>query len=142
DVLFLIHNVRREMRVPGCYFMDQAAIWQRLGLSRATICRMVKRLEQLGLVTRQRYSGDHRRISVSLTDEGIRRIREALDVVFNGRAMVRAYESLWGERKWSRRTRPKLEFRLAMLFETIFTVARLFEDSSKPLYRFRFEIDR
>jgi len=56
-----------------------------LGLSRQTVWKMVERLVELGLVTKKKdsYGADRRRNILSLTAEGIRRIRQAFGVAFS-----------------------------------------------------------
>src|SRR5262245_11093539 len=139
DILYLIHKTPRLMRSFG-YKADQVTIVQRLGLSRATISRMLKRLEELGLVTRERCHNDARRKLVTLTEAGIQRIRAALHIVFTGCEMIRAYTSMWKGRR-SRRNRCWLHHNLAELFNSIYDVAQLFNDTSEPLYMLNYEID-
>jgi DNA-binding MarR family transcriptional regulator len=140
DILFLIHKVRRYERSFG-YAADQVALTQRLGLSRATVSKMLKRLEQLGLVTKERCHNDGRRNLVRLTQEGIKRFRMALDLVFNGKTLFRAYTSLLGNRRWSRRTRWRLQHFLAGIYDCLYDIAQLFGDTSHRVYELNYEID-
>ena len=140
DILYVIYTIPRELG-PFRRCVDQAELWRRLGLSRATVSKMVKRLEELGLVTRERFDSDRRRMLVILTDEGIWRLRQALHVVFNGKPLIRAYQSLLGPRRWSSRTRWHLQHFLARLRDTLYDIAKMFEDSSEPVYRLNYIID-
>jgi DNA-binding MarR family transcriptional regulator len=58
--------------------MRQSALRRQLGVSRPTVSRMLRSLEELGLVARERDSHDRRQIFVALTDAGRALIREAI----------------------------------------------------------------
>ena len=55
-------------------------ITQRLGLDSGTLTPVCRRLEQAGLVTRDRDPADERRLIIALTDRGRGRQREAEDI--------------------------------------------------------------
>ena len=57
--------------------LAQSALRKLLGVSRATVSRMLASLEQLGLVTRKAHWFDRRKRLVSLTEEGRLRITSA-----------------------------------------------------------------
>jgi DNA-binding MarR family transcriptional regulator len=102
---------------------------------------MLKRLEELGLITRERCHHEGRRKLITLTEAGIQRIRAALHIVFTNCEMVRAYKSMW-PRRWSRRrTRWRVHHHLAELYNSIYDVAQLFSDMSEPIYVLNYEID-
>jgi DNA-binding Lrp family transcriptional regulator len=140
DILYIIFRTRRWMRV-WPYAADQVTICERLGLSRATVCKMLKRLEELGLVTRERCHNDGRRNLVIMTEEGVWRFTQALHVVFNGKPLIRAYASLLGRKRWSSRTRWRLQHFLVGFYDNLYDVAQMFEDTSHPVYQLNYEID-
>lgn len=107
DVLYLIHEQRLEVvsrvRVNA---MEQARIPHMLGLRRQTVWKMVERLVELGLVrkTKDEHGPDPRRNILSLTAEGIRRVREAYGVAFSERLPLPKEAPTEGEvpRYWRR----------------------------------------
>lgn len=86
DLLYLIHEQFIDVvaRLKSNR-MAQARIPWILGLKRQTVWKMVERLVQLGLVkkTKDVYGPDPRRNILSLTPEGLRRIRQAYGVAFS-----------------------------------------------------------
>jgi len=85
DILYLIHEQVIDVvsRAPSnC--IAQAQVTRMLGLSRQTVWKMVKRLVELGLITKSKdsFGPDRRRNILSLTVEGARRIRKAFGVAF------------------------------------------------------------
>jgi len=64
DVLYMLY------REPAwsCDGTRQRDLWKALGVSRATICKMVTLLERLGFVTRRRWT--HKRVYVAMTALG------------------------------------------------------------------------
>lgn len=56
------------------------AIGERLGLDSGTLSPLLKRLEQSGLLARQRDKGDERQVRITLTDKGRDLKREAAGV--------------------------------------------------------------
>jgi DNA-binding MarR family transcriptional regulator len=91
DILFLLHRQAPKMPRSGGACMAQPALRAALGLSGATISKMLKRLTELGLVRRTRDLVDRRRNLVWLTAEGLGRIRAALQVIFGERPVVDRY---------------------------------------------------
>jgi len=69
DLLYAVKKVRRGM--------IQSALRKVLGVSRATVSRMLASLEELGLVRRTPYEGDRRQKFVALTGKGWWRISRA-----------------------------------------------------------------
>ena len=86
DILYLLHEEMVDVvsRVRS-NTIEQARVRRLLGLSRQTVWKMVERLVELGLVTKKKdsYGADRRRNILSLTAEGIRRIRQAFGVAFS-----------------------------------------------------------
>jgi DNA-binding MarR family transcriptional regulator len=62
---------------PGMY-ADQAWVRRAMGVARSTLSRMFRALEKLGLMKRERSKTDRRTLTCTLTDEGKRRVAEAL----------------------------------------------------------------
>ena len=86
DVLYWIHEKypRHLLLTPDMrYEVAQYQLTEALGLARQTIWKMVRRLAELGLVTvRKDPMFDERLNIIRLTDEGLRRIRQAMGVAF------------------------------------------------------------
>jgi DNA-binding MarR family transcriptional regulator len=85
----LLHALRENMRTchlaAGDRMIAQATLTQRLGLTKQTVSKMIKRLVELGFVDHYRCSGDKRRMLVGLTDYGWDRLEEAYGVAFTER---------------------------------------------------------
>ncbi|HVJ92929.1 MAG TPA: MarR family winged helix-turn-helix transcriptional regulator [Labilithrix sp.] len=84
DILYLIYNHYLPLvsKVMG-FQMEQASVRTALGLARQTVSKMVKRLVELGLITKTRNdSYDRRRNTLQLTEKGLRRVREAFAAAF------------------------------------------------------------
>jgi DNA-binding MarR family transcriptional regulator len=69
----LLHPLRRHRN----YGLRQSSLQRMLGVSRATVSRMVRSLEDLGLVRRERDTQDYRQKRVLLTELGFERVRLA-----------------------------------------------------------------
>jgi DNA-binding MarR family transcriptional regulator len=65
-------------------FTFQSTLRRVLGVSRATVSRMLISLEELGLVRRQRSEEDRRQLEVYLTPMGASRIERAFDDIVKG----------------------------------------------------------
>src|SRR5262245_21710400 len=72
----------------------QSGLRKDLGLHRSTVSKMLKRLEEMGWIRRERNTIDRRTFSVRLTELGLRRIWRAMRRVFRRKVMIRAYEGL------------------------------------------------
>jgi DNA-binding MarR family transcriptional regulator len=85
DMLYAIHGIH----LPDCHFATQRSLRDRLGVSAPTISRMLKSLEELGLVTRRRCEGDTRQRMVSLTEKGVEWLESAMrECIDSGRAQL------------------------------------------------------
>ncbi len=69
----LLHAVSER----GTNTITQSELRRRLGVNRATVSRMLRSLEDLGLVLREPCYSDRRTLRVSLSDEGRHRIQIA-----------------------------------------------------------------
>jgi DNA-binding MarR family transcriptional regulator len=72
DLLYMLWEWPRAPR-------SQRLLTRRLGVTPPVVSRMLKSLRELGLVVRERDETDGRGWLISLTKEGRRRIREAID---------------------------------------------------------------
>lgn len=91
NVVSIYRPILEPLGLTHPQYLVMLALWERaplslgelageLALEPATASPLVKRLEEQGLVRRERRSGDERRLDITLTDEG-RALRErALDV--------------------------------------------------------------
>jgi DNA-binding MarR family transcriptional regulator len=77
----------------------QMDLWKNLGLHRSTVCKLLKELEGLGWVHRQRCEDDRQTFEVTLTEEGLRMIWRAMRRVFRQKILKREYQRLLGPRK-------------------------------------------
>ena len=76
----------------------QSRITKVLGLSRTAVSKMVRRLMELGLVTRARSPHDQRTFLVSITEEGERRMRVAYARLHEEQPIQSLYERCFGTR--------------------------------------------
>lgn len=74
----------------------QIGIARHLGVSGATVARMLKSLEQLGLVLRETASHDRRCKHIALTERGLTLMRAAAAAIVDGRAVHRIYQRFFG----------------------------------------------
>jgi DNA-binding MarR family transcriptional regulator len=97
DILYMLHE--RPEETNGLTRQDD--IWKALGLSRATICKMMKLLEGLGFLTRSRST--RKRIYVSLTKLGRAIMRHALKILRLRRRgpVERTTHSIFVKKWWS-----------------------------------------
>ena len=95
DLLYALHD-------PGPWPIGetQCNLRRKLGVSRTTTSRMLRSLEELGLVTRKRYGGDRRTLSVSLTAEGLRRIRVAIKRLIRSGAAQLVVDTALARKRW------------------------------------------
>jgi len=86
DILYLIHEQRIDVASGlRSNAMTQAGIPHLLGLRRQTVWQVVERLVELGLLRKRKNEcgPDPRRNVLSLTEEGLRRIRQAMGAAFS-----------------------------------------------------------
>ena len=103
----------------------QREIWQRLGLTRSTICKMLDAMEAKGLVWRMRSDVDGRQVVVVLTRGGLNRMVVAIDEVILGDS-VRC--------RWDRMHKDGRAFVLRAI-DTVRTITRGLYDTSDHHYR-------
>jgi DNA-binding MarR family transcriptional regulator len=67
--------------------VEQSELPGELGVHKSVVSRMLRSLEQIGLVSRRRCEGDRRQVWVELTEAGLARLRDAAQCL--ARASVR-----------------------------------------------------
>jgi DNA-binding MarR family transcriptional regulator len=108
----------------------QRAITRALGLHPSTVSKMLKRLEELGWLTRYPDYDDSRVKAVELTPLGVRKAWEAMRRVFRQRLMLQPFETL------ARSLRPTAHVieGLEHLYDTLELIAGHFGDTSTFYY--------
>ena len=84
----------------GGPYMTQRRLRRALGVTRATVSRMVRSLEALGWVLRRRDAADGRTHSVKLTKAGRKALRRASAFFVDQGAAQLAVDSALGGRRW------------------------------------------
>ena len=129
DLLFAIRGARSRR-----LSLEQRDLRTKLGLSKPTVSKMLTRLEQLGLVRRERCTHDRRQKTVFLTEEGLRRIKAAFHIVFGkGRVRRKVQRMFVGPRRRLARL-AKVRRRIYEIYTTVRRVARHFGDATPLLY--------
>jgi DNA-binding MarR family transcriptional regulator len=77
----------------------QSDLWKRLGVSRATVSRMLRALEELGLVARRWDPNNRRQKIVQLTDAGAKALRRARGYSLS-RCVDLAFDSVLAPHEW------------------------------------------
>jgi DNA-binding MarR family transcriptional regulator len=90
DLLFVVY-ARWEFRKRVYDAPAQTDLCRALGVTAATVSRMVGRLEKLGIVTRFGSRVDRRTKQVALTEEGLELFRDAVDEILGEDVVARAY---------------------------------------------------
>ena len=122
DLLYIVH---RTMRRKG---VGQGDLRRTLGLAGATISKMLKRLETLGLVRRAPSSSDRRVKLVYTTREGRARVRLVVRRVIRTGDVQHAFEGVF------RLQRRQLFHALAGCYADLRFIAVRFGDRSRPPY--------
>jgi len=103
----------------------QREVWQKLGLARSTICKLLDALEDKGLIWRRRSDADKRQVVVALTSGGLNRMVVAIDdLVLDGTMRYR----------WDRIHPDRRTFVLQAV-DVVRTITRGFYDRSDHHYR-------
>lgn len=108
----------------------QRAITRALGLHPSTISKLLKRLEELGWITRFPDYSDPRVKGVELTPLGVRKAWEAMRRVFRGRLLLKPFEEV------ARALRPTAHVieGVEHLYDTLELIADFFGDESTFYY--------
>jgi DNA-binding MarR family transcriptional regulator len=121
DILYALHHDPCR-----CRFQHQVA--KVLDLTAATISKSLERLEELGLVVRERWVCDRRKKAITLTTEGIRRLEKAVEWLITRGLFRLAFESAFD---WPR---PHGTYQVECLIWQTTQVARTFRDTSTLRY--------
>ena len=96
DLLYALQE-----RVPPFFCIWQSQLREMLGVSAPVVSRMLKSLEALGFVTRQRSVVDRRQLDVELTPKGRSRIRLAIArMITSGQAKLMVDLAVAREDAW------------------------------------------
>ena len=95
----LLYYIRRGSLISGTGKIapgtrKQRDIVRTLGLHKTTVAKMIRRLEEMGWLTRERDCVDRRIKLVSLTKKGLRAIGDAMRFVFRRRALAKPYDRI------------------------------------------------
>ena len=107
----------------------QYTLWRALGISRTSGSKMVRRLMELGLVTRWRSKTDRRTFVVAFTEAGAVAMRRAMLFLVTSRVLRKAYELAFGNP-----TTEDTAVAVQKLDSAVDRVARRFGDTSRNLY--------
>jgi DNA-binding MarR family transcriptional regulator len=91
EITKLYHPLLRELGLTYTQYITMLALWeedrvtvkqlgQRLYLDSGTLTPLLKKLEQLGLLTRSRDKQDERSVIIALSEQGIRLQERALEI--------------------------------------------------------------
>jgi DNA-binding MarR family transcriptional regulator len=130
DMLYAICGGDLGPDGPDC-LLEQSELPDELGVHKSVVSRMLRSLEQLGLVSRGRCEGDRRRVWVELTEAGLARLRDA------ARCLARALKRLLCMAICFGRWRdPDERFRHLSAYESYLNVIRMqYGDSASLAYR-------
>jgi DNA-binding MarR family transcriptional regulator len=101
ELLYMLRRVALVLGVNEAAGVSkvQTDLWKDLGLHRSTVCKLIKRLVNMGWVRRQRNKDDRRTFDVFLTAEGLSVIWRSMRRVFRSKTLKKEYERLLGPRK-------------------------------------------
>ncbi len=119
DLLYIVHE--RTNHAP-----TQVELCRALGVTAATVSKMVKSLERLGIVERFKCY-DKRLKYVALSERGLTLFREAMNHVFDRRLEAR-FEAAFGTPS------PYMDLVVTKLVSKVAQIARTFGDTSKLTY--------
>ena len=82
DLMVVVHKHYSSESTKG-RALFQSEVWRQLGVTPGVVCRMMRSLEELGLIRRRvpERGGDRRQRKVALTEKGHRCFREAYRMV-------------------------------------------------------------
>jgi DNA-binding MarR family transcriptional regulator len=124
--------------------LSQRGICERLGLHSSTISQAVGRLVELGLIKCERVDGfDRRTRRVWLTDEGLRRFKRALHLVFTGRSIsrhLRAFVGQYVNRK-RRGLKARIDEQQDVLWQELIHLAKHLGNRAALVHELRYEPD-
>jgi DNA-binding MarR family transcriptional regulator len=113
------------------YTRPQSELPRKLGVHKSVVSRMLRSLEDIGLVVRQRSHGDRRQRSVRLTDIGVERLRDAVRCLARASRRLLCMAICFG--RWRA---PHERFRHMCGYESYLNVLRMhFGDTAWLAYR-------
>jgi DNA-binding MarR family transcriptional regulator len=142
DLLFALHGAPPPNYRYVAGLRTQAQLIELLGLHKTTVSKMLTRLEELGLVVRRRGTAhrDKRRVSVALTQEGLRRIQQAFRLVFGEGPVHRCVLRMFTA---ARKRLTNVRWRIYRFSAAVGTLGRHFGDTAILQYPTPFpEVDR
>lgn len=99
DLLYAVRRVAIELEDRPferlMHGIEQWRLVKKLGVAKSVTSRMLKRLEELGWIRRERCEDDRRVKYVTLTKEGLRQIWKGMRRVFRGRIFLKGYEDFF-----------------------------------------------
>jgi DNA-binding MarR family transcriptional regulator len=98
DMLYAIFGAVPKPDNFGCQ-TSQSELARKLGVHKSVISRMLRSLQQLGLVARRRFDGDRRRYWVELTDKGRARLGDAARCLARASRRLLCMAICFGRRK-------------------------------------------
>jgi len=113
--------------------MAQREIWSRLDVDKSTVSKMLRRLEEMGWIRRERSKapGDYRTKKVFFTKLGLQRIAKAMRIMFRQRTLLKYFERIFKAGNWRFKHVVK---NLQTVSESIQYVADCFGDRSIVCY--------
>ena len=113
--------------LPWC---TQMQIRDGLGVSGATVSKMIKRLREMGWLESERNPDDGRQQLVSLTEKGLEAINRAIELVFGGRTHMDHFEEAFAS--WVPDVPPLTSIKKCWSF--VNCIAHRFKDTAQHLY--------
>ncbi len=127
DLLYIVYQ--RWMFQKRLYDAPaQTDLCRILGVTAATVSKMLRSLEERGIVKRFRSTVDRRTKQVALTDEGLELFRDAFEHVFETPRLDVAYQSAFGAPS------ARVELTVIRIKKGIRTIATAFGDTSSLSY--------
>jgi DNA-binding MarR family transcriptional regulator len=135
DLLYALHGApshnRRQLGGVLIGVRTQSQLRDALGVSKATVSKMLLRLEELGLVLRVGGLRDKRQNLILLTKEGLRRVRLAFEIVFTRGVVHRRLSRVCTP---ARRRLTQVRYWIYQVFESVRRIAEHFGDPTTLLH--------
>jgi DNA-binding MarR family transcriptional regulator len=130
DMLYVICGGDLGPEGPDC-LTEQSELPCQLGVHKSVVSRMLRSLEKLGLVSRDRCDGDRRRFWIELTEAGLARLRDATRCLARASKRVLCMAICFG--RWRD---PDDRFRHLSAYESYLNVIQMhYGDSANQPYR-------
>jgi DNA-binding MarR family transcriptional regulator len=115
----------------------QSQVWKDLGLHKSTVSVLVRKLESMGWIRRERCATDRRTWDILLTETGLRRIFRAMRLTFQCRPLLKAYEDMFRRQGQTERTDEPAQHVVQTIDRLVFAARRIawrFGDRSNLWY--------